>query len=48
MKINEFLSATLNTVFIYDADVNVPKGGGETGTGWQIKEVFGVGLSYKF
>ncbi len=48
MKINEFLSATLNTVFIYDDDVNVPKSGGETGPGWQIKEVFGVGLSYKF
>ncbi len=48
MKINEYLSATVNLVAIYDDDVNVPKEDKEPGPGWQLKEVFGLGLSYDF
>ncbi len=51
MKINQYLSATLSTLFIYDDDVNLYKTKGATqpeGPGWQIKEVFGLGFSYKF
>ena len=39
MKINEYLSANLNTNLIYDDDVIQDV---------QFKEVFGVGLTYKF
>lgn len=48
MKINEFLSATINTLLIYDDDINVPREDATIGPGIQIKEVFGLGLSYKF
>jgi hypothetical protein len=45
MKINKFLSANINTHLIYDADIidqvdNVAK--------VQFKELFGIGLSFKF
>lgn len=54
MKINEYLSATINTMMIYDDDVKfaidtdgdgLPDG---TGARLQFKEVFGLGFSYKF
>ncbi|MCF8379386.1 MAG: DUF3078 domain-containing protein [Bacteroidales bacterium] len=48
MKINEYLSATVNLLMIYDDDINVPREDGTIGPGIQIKEVFGLGLSYKF
>jgi hypothetical protein len=49
MKINEYLSANLNTQLIYDDDINyVDKSGVEHGPRVQLKEVFGVGFSYKF
>jgi hypothetical protein len=56
MKINKFLTATLNTHLLYDHDVPVPifeEINGvktQTGTGprTQFKEVFGLGFSYKF
>jgi len=48
MKINEFLAATFNTLLIYDDDVNLLQSDDSNGPGLQIKEVFGVGLSYKF
>ncbi|NQU52024.1 MAG: DUF3078 domain-containing protein [Bacteroidetes bacterium] len=48
MKVNEYLSATINLLMIYDDDINVPKEDGTIGPGIQIKEVFGLGLSYKF
>jgi len=49
MKINEFLSANVNTVIIYDDDVHfIDKNGMEHGPRIQFKEVFGVGISYKF
>jgi hypothetical protein len=48
MKINEFLAATFNTLLIYDDDVNLLQSDKSMGPGLQVKEVFGVGLSYKF
>jgi hypothetical protein len=52
MKINEFLSATINTLLVYDDDINFeidPLGEpGRVGPRLQFKEVFGLGLSYKF
>jgi len=49
MKINEYLSANLNTQLIYDDDINyIDKNGVEHGPRLQLKEVFGIGFSYKF
>jgi len=48
MKINEFLAATFSTMIIYDDDVTLLQSDGTNGPGLQVKEVFGVGLSYKF
>ena len=51
MKINEYLSASISAMFIYDDDVDLYKTKGSLtpeGPGWQIKEVFGLGFSYKF
>lgn len=49
MKINDYLSANLNTHLIYDDDIAyIDKNGNERGARIQFKEVFGVGLTYKF
>ncbi|MBE0655999.1 MAG: DUF3078 domain-containing protein, partial [Bacteroidales bacterium] len=48
MKINEFMSATLNVLMIYDDDINLLQSDDTIGPGLQVKEVFGVGLSYTF
>jgi len=49
MKVNEYLSANLNTQLIYDDNINyVNSQGVEKGPRIQFKEVFGAGLSYKF
>ncbi|MFO7828179.1 MAG: hypothetical protein R6V23_06125 [Bacteroidales bacterium] len=49
MKINDYLSANLNTHFIYDDDIKTSDDeGNEEGARIQFKEVFGVGLTYKF
>lgn len=53
MKVNEFLSATINTLLIYDDDIDFPiesPEAGRPGRGprLQFKEVFGLGFSYKF
>ncbi|MBS3806268.1 MAG: DUF3078 domain-containing protein [Bacteroidales bacterium] len=49
MKVNEYLSANLNTQLIYDDNINyVNSQGEEMGPRIQFKEVFGAGLSYKF
>lgn len=49
MKINEYLSANLNTQIIYDDDINfVDDEGNKHGPRIQFKEVFGVGFSYNF
>ncbi|MEE4198637.1 MAG: DUF3078 domain-containing protein [Bacteroidales bacterium] len=49
MKINDYLSANLNTHLIYDDDIAyIDDQGNERGARVQFKEVFGVGLTYKF
>ena len=49
MKINEFLSANINTQLIYDDNIQyIDEDGNEHGPRIQFKEVFGVGFSYKF
>ncbi len=49
MKVNKFLSATINTQLIYDDDTKyIDDQGEEHGARVQFKEVLGIGLSYKF
>jgi hypothetical protein len=49
MKINDFLSANLLTNLIYDHDILIPVDDeGNTGRRVQLKQLFGVGLSYKY
>jgi hypothetical protein len=49
MKINDYLSANFSTNLIYDHDVLIPiDDQGNTGRRVQLKQVLGVGLSYKF
>ncbi|NDV79902.1 DUF3078 domain-containing protein [Dysgonomonas sp. 511] len=49
MKINKFLSASINTTLKYDDDVkNVKKDGTIEGPKVQFKEMIGIGVSYNF
>lgn len=49
MKINDYLSANLLTNLVYDHDILIPLDDeGNTGRRIQLKQLFGVGLSYKF
>lgn len=49
MKINDYLSANLLTNLVYDHDILIPiDDEGNTGRRIQMKQLFGVGLSYKF
>ena len=48
MKINKYLAATINTLVLYDDDVDVPREDKLPGPGIQVKEVIGLGFSYKF
>jgi hypothetical protein len=49
MKVNEFLTASINTTLVYDDDVEyVNKDGVNKGVKVQFKEILGIGLSYKF
>lgn len=49
MKINKFLSASINTTLKYDDDVKYVNSSGEKeGPKVQFKEVLGIGLSYNF
>jgi hypothetical protein len=54
MKINKFFSATVTTNLLYDDDIIIKEdtnGDGvidEFGPRTQFKEVFGMGISYKF
>lgn len=49
MKINKYLSATLNTTLKYDNDVKTTNSEGESrGAKIQFKEVLGVGIAYNF
>lgn len=49
MKVNNFLTATVNTSLVYDDDVDYIDENGDTkGPRVQFKEVIGIGLAYKF
>jgi hypothetical protein len=49
MKINDFLSANFSSTMIYDHDILIPiDDQGNTGRRVQLKQILGVGLSYKF
>ena len=49
MKINDFLSANLLTNLVYDHDILIPLDEeGNKGRRVQFKQLFGLGLSYKF
>jgi len=49
MKVNKYISATLNTQLIYDPAVKIKQSdGSEVGPRVQFKQVLGVGLAYKF
>jgi len=48
MKINKWLTANFNTHLIYDDDILIDDGEGDLAPRVQFKEVFGVGLSFKF
>ena len=49
LKVNKFISATVNTLLIYDDDILIRNPEDETGKQLaQFKEVIGVGFTYKF
>lgn len=50
MKVNKFLSASVNTTLKYDNDIKTydDNGAWESGAKVQFKEVIGVGLAYNF
>ncbi|MEA1986960.1 MAG: DUF3078 domain-containing protein [Candidatus Marinimicrobia bacterium] len=54
MKINKFFSANITTNLIYDDDIDIPQDTNndgtidKTGPATQFKEVFGLGITYKF
>jgi len=49
MKVNDFLTATVNTSLVYDDDVDyIDKSGNNKGPKIQFKEIIGIGLAYKF
>ncbi len=59
MKINKYISASINTLLIYDDDINITQklkeidsttGLNKTKSGpiTQFKEIFGIGFNYKF
>ena len=49
MKVNKFLTASINTTLVYDDDVEyVDKEGVNKGVKIQFKEILGIGLAYKF
>ncbi len=49
MKINDYLSSNLLTNLVYDDDILIPLDNeGNKGKRVQMKQLFGVGLSYKF
>jgi len=48
MKINDYLAATINVITVYDDDVDLLQSDDTMGPGIQVKQVFGLGLSYSF
>ena len=50
-KVNDWLAANLNTILLYDHDIDITRTEDnvvKTGPATQFKEVFGMGLTYKF
>lgn len=48
MKVNKYISATLNTLLIYDDNTMIQVNEAHSGPRTQFKEVLGIGFSYKF
>jgi hypothetical protein len=48
MKVNKWIAASINLQMIYDDDIKTKEDLVTHGAKVQFKEVFGVGLSYKF
>ena len=48
MKVNKYISANFRMNMIYDDEVTITDRNGNSGPRLQIKEVFGVGLTYSF
>lgn len=53
LKVNEYISATVNTLLLYDDDILIKidedgAGNPVLGKRAQFKEVIGVGFTYKF
>lgn len=48
LKVNKYIGVNFNTHLLYDDDIKIPADGKMVGSKTQFKEIFGVGLSYKF
>ncbi len=48
MKVNKYLSASINTQMIYDHDITILREDGSSGPALQFREVLGIGFSAKF
>lgn len=48
LKVNKYISASLNTMLIYDDKIKTISDGVPAGPKVQFKEIFGAGFSYKF
>jgi hypothetical protein len=48
MKVNKYISANITTHLIYDHDIDILGKNNVLGPKVQFKEIFGVGLTYKF
>ena len=48
LKVNDFISASLGSTFIYDHDVKILDSSGNSGPRTQIRQIFGVGFNYTF
>jgi len=48
MKVNSLITTTFTTHLIYDDDINITDKNGAIGPRTQFKELFGLGITYKF
>lgn len=48
MKVNKYITVSINTVMIYDDDIKILQDNGTKSAGLQFKEILGVGFSYAF
>ncbi len=48
MKVNKYITVSLNTIMIYDDDIKILQDNGTKSAGLQFKEILGVGFSYTF